>query len=130
MKELNNIITTNKVPNELIITFNDMHGLWGGTSITVRGDGTVESQTKGMGAPENEVTRRQIDDRELVDVIELLVELKAWEQYTADEPPVAGESRAYLTIRLKDRTSSVWERVNEMPANNRLIQIKTKLEKN
>ncbi len=127
--ELKTIIATNSVPSELIITYDDMHGLWGGTTMTVRGDGSVERQTKEIGAPEAEVTRKQIDGRELVRLIRLLVELRAWEQRTPDEQPVAGESRAHLTISLKEGASSVWERVNEMAANNRLVQIKTKLEK-
>lgn len=129
MNELQNIITTNRIPAELIITYDDMHGLWGGTGISVRGDGSVESQRKEMGAPKAEITRNQVDARELVELIRLLVELSAWEQRTADAQPVAGESRAYLTISIKEDVSRVWERVNEMAENNRLIQIKTRLEK-
>jgi hypothetical protein len=56
------------------------------------------------------------------------VELTVWQQHTPDSLPVAGESRAQLTISLDGSTSRVWERFNEMPANNRLIQIKTWLE--
>lgn len=128
MKELENIITTNKVPAELTITYDDMHGLWGGTTITVRGDGSVECQTKEMGSPEAKVTQKRINDRALVELIRLLVDLGAWEQRTAEEQPVAGESRASLTISIKEDVSRVWERVNEMAANNRLMQIKTRLE--
>ena len=127
-QELRTIIATNSVPAELIITYDDMHGLWGGMTITVRGDGNVERQTKEMGAPDAGITRKQVDGRKLLELVRLLVELQAWEQHIADEPPVAGESRAYLTISLKESTSLVWERVNEMVANNRLIQIKTGLE--
>jgi hypothetical protein len=126
--ELKTIIATNSVPAELIVTYDDMHGLWGGTTITVRGDGNVERQTKEIGAHDVEITRKQVDEGRLVELIRLLVELQAWEQRVADEPPVADESRAHLTIRLNDGASRVWERVNQMAANNRLMQIKTRLE--
>lgn len=126
--ELKSIIAVNGVTADLTITYDDMHGLWGGSTITVRGHGGMERQTKEIGAPEAVVTRKQIDGRELVELVRLLVELEAWEQRTADEQPVAGESRASLTISVKGSTSRVWERVNEMPLNNRLIQIKTCLE--
>ena len=128
MNELKNIIATNSIPTELTITYDDMHGLWGGTMITVRGDGSVECQTKHMGAPKAEITRRRVDSRELVELIRLLIDLEAWEQRSADKQPIVGESRAYLTISVKEDASRVWERVNEMVANNRLVQIKTRLE--
>jgi ankyrin repeat protein len=126
--ELKTIIATNRVPGELIITYDDMHGLWGGTTITLRGDGNVERRTKEIGARDVTVTRTQIGQPEVVDLIRLLVELQAWEQRIADQQPVAGESRAHLTISLRENASRVWERVNEMLANNRLVQIKTRLE--
>ncbi len=126
--ELMTIISTNSVPAELIISYDDMHGLWGGTAITLHGDGRVERQTKEIGAPDATIVCKQIDLSQIVAVVRLLVELKAWEQHVVDEPPVAGESRARLTISLKESASRVWERVNEMNANNRLVQIKTKLE--
>ena len=126
--ELKNILATDIVPAELTIIYDDMHGLWGGTTITVRGDGTTEKQTRETGAPEATISRKHIDQLELIDLIRLLVELKAWEQFTAEEQPVAGESRARLTLTLNDSSSRVWERVNDMPANDRLIQFKSFLE--
>jgi hypothetical protein len=127
-KQLKTIIDTNKIPAELSVTYDDMHGLWGGTTITVTGDGSLERKTRELGAPQ-EVERKQIAGRELVELVRLIVELRAWEQCCTDEPPVADESRAYLTISDKESASRVWERVNEMDANNRLVQIKTRLEK-
>jgi hypothetical protein len=125
---LKTILATNSVPTELIVTYDDMHGLWGGTTITVQGDGNLKRQTKALGAPDAEITRTQVDARKLIELIRLLFELQAWDQLIADEPPVAGESRAHLTISLKEGTTRIWERVNEMATNNRLVQIKTLLE--
>jgi hypothetical protein len=127
-KELKAIAAANSVPADLTVTYDDMHGLWGGTTITVRGDGNVERRTRRLGAPEAEVARKRVGGRELVELVRLLAELEAWDQRTSDEPPVAGESRAHLTITLDRSASRVWERVNEMAANDRLIRIKTRLD--
>ena len=126
-KELKGIVAANSVPADLTVTYDDMHGLWGGTTITVRGDGSVERRTRALGAPEAEVTRKQVGAPELVDFVRLLVELEAWVQRTEDVPPVADESRARLTISVGGSRSSLWERVREMPANERLLPIKSRL---
>lgn len=126
-EELKGIVAADRVPADLTVTYDDMHGLWGGTTITVRGDGSVERRARPLGAPAAEVTRKQVDGRELVGVVRLLVELEAWEQRTAEEPPIAGEGRAHLTISVGGRGSSVWERVREMRANDRLLRIKSRL---
>jgi len=126
--ELESIIATNIVPADLTITYDDMHGLWGGTTITVRGDRTMQTRSRQTGAAEAEISRKQIDERELVNLVKLLIELRSWEQVTPEAQPVAGESRAWLTLSLNDRSTRVWERVNEMAANNRLIRIKSFLE--
>jgi hypothetical protein len=126
-KELKGIVAANSVPAVLIVTYDDMHGLWGGTTIIVRGDGSLERRTRPLGAPEAEVTRKQVGGSELLDFVRLLVELEAWEQRTADEQPVADESRAHLTISAGINRSTVWERVGEMRANDRLLRIKSRL---
>lgn len=126
--ELENVIDEDRAPADLTITYDDMHGLWGGSAITVRGDGAVELRTRQSGAGDAEVTRKRIGGRELIDFVRLLVELRAWEQHTPASQPVAGESRAHLIIRLEGKTSSMWERFNEMRANDRLIRIKARME--
>lgn len=68
-----------------------------------------------------------MSERELVAVILLLLELTAWEQ-TPESPPVPDETSASLTISVGGRLSSVWERFNELQANNRLMQIRTRME--
>ena len=126
-EELKGIVAAESVPADLTVTYDDMHGLWGGTTITVRGDGSVERRTRALGAPEAEVTLKRVGGRELVEIVRLLVELEAWEQRTADEQPVAGESRARLSISVGRRVSCMWERVREMLENDRLLRVKNHL---
>ena len=127
--ELKAIVTGNRVPADLTITYDDMHGLWGGTTIIVYGDGRLERQTKKAGASAAKITRKRIDRHKLIQFIRLLVKLGAWDQLTPDRQPIPDESRANLTISVKGSRSKMWEWFNEMPGNNRLIQIKARMVK-
>jgi hypothetical protein len=122
---LTTILATSAVPADLAITYDDMHGLWGGTTISVCGDGSVERHTKALGAVAAQVSHTTIDQHMLLDLVRLLVQLDAWEQRIPDRPPVPDESRASLTISVNGSTNRIWERFNDLPANNRLVQIKT-----
>jgi hypothetical protein len=126
--DLKAILATRQVPADLSITYDDMHGLWGGSTLMVRGDGRLERQVRPRGAQAPGSSKKQIGKHELLDLVRLLVDLSAWEQRTPDNPPVPDENRSYLTISLKGKTSLVWERYNDMPANERLIRIKRWIE--
>lgn len=126
--ELKAILASQQVPSDLSIVYDDMHGLWGGSILTVRGDGWLERQTRARGAPVHTSSKTRAGEHELLELIRLLVELSAWEQHTPDSPPIPDESRSQLTISLKGKTSRMWERFNEIPANNRLIRIKNWME--
>src|SRR5712664_3835800 len=76
--ELKAIITDNRVPADLTITYDDTHGLSGGTTIIVYGDGRLERQTKTSGASATKITRKRIDRHKLIELIRLLVQLGAW----------------------------------------------------
>lgn len=120
---LNEILASQRVPADLSVVYDDMHGLWGGSTFTVRGDGRLERQLSPCGAPAPKGSEKQIGEPDLLELVRLLVELSAWEQRTADRQPVPDESRAYLTISLNGKVSRVWEWYNDMRANNRLIRI-------
>ena len=128
MNELKRISDTRNVPADLAITYDDMHGLWGGTTITIRGDGHMERRTQQIGVVEVDVTQTQIDKPALLELIDLLISLAAWDQVTPDDMLIPDESRANLAISVNGYTSNMWERVNETVANNRLIQVKNRLE--
>ena len=127
--ELKAIITGNRVPADLTITYDDMHGLSGGTTIIVYGDGRLERQTKKSGASAAKITRKRIDRHKLIELIQLLVKLRAWDQLTPDRQPIPDESRANITISVNGSSSRMWEWFNEMPGNNRLIRIKARMVK-
>lgn len=122
--ELKAVIAVQRALSDLTVIYDDLHGLWGGNIFTIRGDGSLERQTKSTGSAAAEITQKQIDEHKLIELVCLLVKLTAWEQYTPDSQPVPNESRAQLTISINGKTSRVWERFNEMPTHNRLLQVK------
>jgi hypothetical protein len=123
--ELRAILASGRVPKNLRIAYDDTHGLWGGSLLTVRGDGRIEQQVRVRGASTPTASRRQTGERELLELVRLLVELSIWEQRTPETQPLPDESRPQLTIRVNDETCRVWERSTEMLATNRLLQIKS-----
>jgi hypothetical protein len=124
---LERVLATGGAPSDLTVVYDDMHGLWGGTTLTVRADGSLTRATRATGAPEPEVTQVTLDAQALVSLVRLLVELRAWEQRVPERPPVAGEGRATLTLRASGATRRVWERVRELQANDRLVRVRDHL---
>jgi hypothetical protein len=125
--ELRTISKNRKIPPELSITYDDMHGLWGGKTIIIRGSGIGECRERARGDAKPQVVENAISEEKLLDLVQLLIELRAWDQETPDRPAVPDESKASLTIRVGQRTSKLWEWFNDMTKNDRLIQIKSKM---
>ncbi|MBV9468849.1 MAG: hypothetical protein JO316_21650 [Abitibacteriaceae bacterium] len=126
--ELKQILNTGEVPADLVISYDDMHGLWGGTTIMVRGTGSVERLERPCGAKEPTRFQAQVPPGHLLSLIELLVQLAAWQQKTPGRQPVPDESRATLTINVGGQSSRLWEWFNELEQNSRLVKIKEKME--
>jgi hypothetical protein len=126
-RALKAILQGGKIPPDLVITYDDMHGLWGGTEIIIRGSGCGErrEQVRGAAAPQTFATT--ISQDQLLALIKLLIEHEAWAQQTPDRMPVPDESRATLTISAGGETSIIWEWVNDLAGNARLLQIKLKM---
>ena len=127
-KELTKIVATKQIPRGFSITYDDMHGLWGGETITVDGAGNVEALERDQAAPDRKITKRTISQKRLLDLIKLLIELKAWEQQTPERKPRPDESRARFTIKSGERISQTWEWFNDMEKTGRLIKIKARME--
>jgi len=124
---LRTISKNRKVPPDLTITYDDMHGLWGGTTIIIRGSGIGESRERERQDAKPRIVESVLSEDKLLELVQLLIELKAWEQDTPARQPMPDESRARLTITVGERTSNMWEWFNDMSKNDRLIKIKSKM---
>lgn len=105
----------------LTVTYDDLHGLHGGLKLTVRGDGRVEQNAvrEKVGQPKSAVAA--VDLQRLV---ALLVELAAWEQRVPNRMPVPDESRASLSIKLDEKSSTIWEWYNDLGKNQRIVRVR------
>src|ERR1700693_5232590 len=63
-------------PTPLSITYDDMHGLWGGLTLTIRGDGNVEQKA----VKEKAGTPTVVSRDSILKLVRLLLKEKAWEQ--------------------------------------------------
>ena len=114
---------------KLIIVYDDLHGFWGGTRITVLGSsGYTEKIQKEVGNKPAKVLSKTISDKELYDLIKLLIEIESWEQKIPERTPLPDESRTYLHISTTQTSSSVWEWTNDEKKNERLIKIREMLD--
>lgn len=125
--DLKVILETRKVPPELSITYSDLHGLWGGTKITFTGAGSGEIQERETGEPQPRTLKSTVEQDQLLELVKLIVDLKAWEQRTPERQPQPDESRSTLTISTGAHSSTTWEWFDDMEKDQRLIQIKTKM---
>lgn len=114
--ELETIIARQNFPADLKITYSDLHGPQGWSSITIQGDGRVECQTSNHSS-----------ERELAGLIALLITLSAWE-VAPEGQPAPDDTSASLEISVGGHLSRVWERFDELQANSRLLQIRTRME--
>ena len=128
-EELKRAAADGAFPAGLTVTYDDRHGLWGGTIVTVRGDGSIERAVRPCGGDEESKTRANAGGDDLAALTRLLVDLAAWEQRTPDRAPVPDESRATLIIEVRGQSTRIWERVNEMQGNGRLSRIKASMDK-
>jgi hypothetical protein len=125
--DLKEIVRTHRIPPDLSIAYDDMHGLWGGTTIVIKAMGNREILERSRGDVKPQIVTTRVDESWLYDLIELLIDIEAWKQLTPERQPVPDESKAMLRISVNGHTSEIWEWFNEMPKNQRLIRIKMKL---
>lgn len=112
---------------DLRVTYDDMHGLWGGTTITVIGEGTCRRIQRLRGATTSQVECGTINAGQVQALVRLIVDLQAWEQQIAARPPVPDESRAILSIEIGDASVRIWEWYNDLAQNGRLIRIRDQM---
>lgn len=114
------------IPSDFSVTYSDMHGMHGGMTVSLAGDGAYSWETYSNQEGRSQA-RGRVPEQAVREVIALLVQLRAWEQVTPDRMPVPDESRSGLLIRAGGEEARMWEWYNDMAANNRIIQVSSRL---
>ena len=127
MKEQLQHIVEGHATHDLTITYSDVHGLWGGVTITLSTSGAYERLEYLRGASVPDVVRGTVALARIQEVMRLLLEVKAWEQRTPERSPVPDESRAILTLRAGQAESSIWEWYNDLAKHARLVRVRSLL---
>lgn len=107
-------------PGVFRVTWSDLHGLHGGLTLTVHGTGEVEQRAVRTAVHPPKLVR----SAELRRLVNLLLELNAWEQRVPERAPVPDESTGTLEIHAGDVSSTVWEWHNDLARNQRLARIR------
>lgn len=113
-----------RATQNLTIVYSDMHGLWGGVTITLSTSGAYERLERERGAIVPHLARKTVTPAHIQEVIRLLLETRAWEQLTLERMPIPDEVRATLTLKIGDIESSIWELYNNLEKNGRLIRVR------
>lgn len=123
--ELEQILASNN-PQGFSLSYDDMHGLWGGMTITLTGDGSYQrTQREPGGQPQT--VEGKVEVEQVIEMVRLLLEIEAWQQHIPEAMLVPDESRAYLTIHCGASTSTIWERHNDLAKGQWLIQARDQL---
>jgi hypothetical protein len=125
-QQLKDIAEESSTPN-LSIVYSDMHGLWGGVTITLSTDGAYELLERARGQIVPDMVRKTVTPAHVQEVIGLLLETRAWEQQTLQRTPIPDEVLATLTLRTDEVESSIWELYNNLEKNGRLLRVRTLL---
>jgi hypothetical protein len=111
-------------PAQLVITYDDLNSFHGGLRIRVSGTGDVEQEAVRQSA----LASRKLTPSEVRRLVNLLLEIKSWQQVTPERAPVPDESRAYLTVRVAASEATIWEWYNDRLENQRIIRVVKLLE--
>jgi hypothetical protein len=118
-KALEDITSGRGDPQPLAVTYDDLHALWGGLRLTIRGTGQVEQKAVREKAGEPRTVSRE----EIVKLAALLVRHAAWEQRVPERTALPDESRTSLTITYGQNSVTIWEWYNDLETNRRIGDI-------
>jgi len=127
MEQLLQDIVAGRESAPLTIIYSDMHGLWGGVTVTLSASGAYERLERKRGAGVPETIRGSVAPVRVKEVVRLLIELKVCEQYTPERAPVPDESQATLVLRSGGAEASIWEWYNDLARNARLARVRSRL---
>ena len=113
-----------RATQNLSIVYTDMHGLWGGVTITLSTSGAYELLERARGQIVPDLVRRTVTPAHVQKVIRQLLEIRAWEQMTLERTPLPDEVLATLTLRTADVEASAWELYNKLEKNGRIVRVR------
>lgn len=122
------IAAAERPPGDLEVVYDDMHGLHGGETITLHGDGTIQAvRREPPDSPQLEY-EAQVEPADLLEIVELLLDIEAWEQEVPERILVPDESMARLHVRGAGLEAGMWEFYNDLEGLGRLVRVKRALE--
>jgi hypothetical protein len=137
------------VPPGLVVVFDDHEGPWGGDRIEVYGDGRVRRFRVRPGfrpavvAPERSLASSDrepeaalgppdeagtVSEAALLRLVDVLVEIEAWEQGAPESVARVQAGKARLTVRIDAARREVWEYAEDVPTQDRLLRVRQALE--
>ena len=125
---LEQIAAGERPPGDLEVIYDDMHGLHGGETITLHGDGTVTAvRREPPDSPQTEHTA-QVSPERVLEIVELVVDIEGWEQEVPERVMVPDESTARLGLRGAGFEGGMWEFYNDLEGLDRLVRVKRAME--
>ncbi len=115
------------VPRDLSVTYNAMHPLHGGTIVEIHGDGTAVRIARRRGDLNASIRQTELGEGALLGLVDLLVDVRAWEQRVPERAPVPDEGRATLLIALGGREAGFWEWYNDLGEHDRLLRVSARM---
>lgn len=121
IREALDLIAEGKLdPSPLSVTYDDMHGLWGGLALTIHGDGRVKQRAVKTEAR----TPTRVSRDGILKLVRLLLSEKAWEQREPARASKPDESKARLVVEYGNERSEIWEWYNDLDKNQRLGKVR------
>jgi hypothetical protein len=108
------------------VTYSDMHGLWGGKTLTLDADGRYTRVQAEPGQPPQRAEAR-VDPARHRALVGLLIELKIWQQRVPKRIAVPDESAASLRIRCGTAEAAIWEWYNDLEKHRRIARVRDAL---
>ena len=118
----------NRPPGDLEVVYDDIHGLHGGETITLHGDGALTAVRRDPPDSPQTDHAAQATPEQVLEIVELLVDIGAWEQEVPERVMVPDESTARLELRGAGLEGGMWEFYNDLEGLGRLVRVKRALE--
>ena len=118
-----------RVPETLVVTYDDYHPRWGGQRIVVKGDRTLEAEQWRPNQPEDEPDRWSgtVPQEAMVVLVRLLAEIEAWDQQAEEDDTRIDDATARLEVRVGGEREAIWEWANDLQATGRLVRVQQHL---